>query len=173
MACGNGSNHMTKTACLRKADFFSCLLSWLFICLPPEKINAGWTPQESDPGMLSTLRITITGVKEQEGVLRVCLANNPAGFLKECFLQHSMMVSEASIHLIEFERVPFGQYAISVFHDVNQNQELDRRKVIGIPSEPFGFSNNPGLLFGAPNFEQCVFSVDQSITEVVIKLRRY
>lgn len=164
---------MMKTTCLRKADFFSCLLSWLLICLPLEKINVGGIQQESDPGMLSTLRITITGLKEQQGVLNVCVANNPAGFLKECFLQHSIMVSGTSIHFIEFERVPFGQYAISLFHDVNQNQELDRRKVIGIPSEPFGFSNNPTLLFGAPNFEQCVFSVDQDVTEVVIKLRQY
>jgi uncharacterized protein (DUF2141 family) len=161
-----------KTVCLRKADFFCFLLSCLIICIPQEQISVG-VQMESDPGMVSTLRITITGVKEQQGVLKVCVADNPAGFLKECFQEHSVMVSGESVMVVEFHRIPFGQYAISLFHDVNQNQELDRRKVFGIPSEPFGFSNNPALLFGAPNFEQCAFSVDQNITEVVIKLRRY
>lgn len=44
-------------------------------------------------------------------------------------------------------------YAIDAFHDLNGNGELDKRWP-GIPTEPYGFSNNVrGSILGPPEFE--------------------
>ncbi len=39
----------------------------------------------------------------------------------------------------EFE-LPAGEYAIVAFHDLDRDEDFDRN-LIGIPSEPYGFSN--------------------------------
>jgi uncharacterized protein (DUF2141 family) len=44
------------------------------------------------------------------------------------------------------------QVAVAVFHDENQNMELDA--TLGIPREGFGFSRNPSLLSGKPRFHE-------------------
>ena len=52
-----------------------------------------------------------------------------------------------------FEDVPAGPFAVSVFHDENDNGELDSA-AFGIPSEPYGFSADARDLFGPPSFEE-------------------
>ncbi|MEM6317628.1 MAG: DUF2141 domain-containing protein [Bacteroidota bacterium] len=38
-----------------------------------------------------------------------------------------------------------------------------------MPSELYGFSNNPRTLFGTPSFEKCQFSLEENM-EIRIKL---
>jgi len=49
------------------------------------------------------------------------------------------------------------EVAVSLFHDENSNGELDERSLFGIPvpDEPYGFSNDPNVTFGAPTYDQC------------------
>ncbi len=61
-----------------------------------------------------------------------------------------------------------GDYAISIFQDLNGNGELDTN-FIGIPTEPYGFSNNARGRFGPPNYEDCVFNLSGN-KEVTIDL---
>jgi len=60
--------------------------------------------------------------------------------------------------------VPAGQYAVSVFHDENLNEKLDKN-FMGIPKEGYGASNNPGRKMRAPTFDEACFShqADQSL----------
>jgi uncharacterized protein (DUF2141 family) len=56
--------------------------------------------------------------------------------------------------------LPVGWYAVSVVHDENNNSVLDAN-FLGIPKEPYGFSNNPRGL-GKPSFEAVKFRLDAS-----------
>lgn len=59
------------------------------------------------------------------------------------------------------------KYAIAIFHDQNTNGELDKVGAIGIPSEGYGFSNNPGFRPGVPPFDKVAIeltSLDQNIS---------
>ena len=67
-------------------------------------------------------------------------------------------------------RLPFGKYAISIFHDVNDNEELDAN-FIGIPKEPYGFSNNPKSSFGPPGFDAAAFEFEKDGFEIEIILK--
>ena len=47
--------------------------------------------------------------------------------------------------------LPKGEYAIAIFHDIDNNQKLNT--YFGIPAEPYGFSQNQnGGLLGPPKF---------------------
>jgi uncharacterized protein (DUF2141 family) len=62
-----------------------------------------------------------------------------------------------------------GPYAIAVFHDLNGNGRLDRN-VIGLPGEPYGFSNDVGRR-GPPLFSAARVVVREPDTTVVIPVR--
>ncbi len=49
-----------------------------------------------------------------------------------------------------------GSYAVSAFHDENNNDEIDR-SFSGIPSEKYGFSNDARGVFGPPDLEDQLF----------------
>ena len=44
-----------------------------------------------------------------------------------------------------------GQYAFSAYHDLNGNGQLDSN-LMGLPTEPYGVSNNARGSFGPPSF---------------------
>jgi uncharacterized protein (DUF2141 family) len=51
--------------------------------------------------------------------------------------------------------LPDGPLALSLYHDANANGRLDMN-AMGIPAEPYGFSNNAFGQYGPPKFEQAV-----------------
>lgn len=53
-----------------------------------------------------------------------------------------------------------SEVAVLVFQDLNGNQQLDKN-LFGIPTEPYGVSNNPSLM-GPPSYEQARVMVNQS-----------
>jgi uncharacterized protein (DUF2141 family) len=56
-----------------------------------------------------------------------------------------------------------------VYHDEDENGLLNKNGIFGIPSEAYGFSNNPRAFFGPPDYEKCTFQV-ASDKAIVIKL---
>ena len=68
-----------------------------------------------------------------------------------------------------FEGLESGMYAVSLFHDENDNGKLDAN-FMGIPREPYAFSNNAKGFFGPPTFQDCQFEVVQGTKEIVISL---
>lgn len=73
---------------------------------------------------------------------------------------------------IAFTELAYGTYAVSVYHDENDNGMLDHN-VFHFPAEPLGFSNHfqLGLTSGMPTFEkmQFQFSPDIGVVEIAVK----
>ncbi len=65
--------------------------------------------------------------------------------------------------------LPAGDYAVSIFLDENNNGKLDQN-FIGIPTERFGFSNNPRILTGAPSYNDCLIRVLDQENDFTIRL---
>lgn len=59
-------------------------------------------------------------------------------------------------NVIEVSGLAAGTYGISIFLDRNENEDLDTN-LLGIPSEPYGFTLNPVIRFSAPKFEEFAF----------------
>lgn len=60
---------------------------------------------------------------------------------------------------LRFPDIAPGAYALVVFHDENDNGEIDH-DFLRLPSEPLGFSNGfrPGPLSGLPSFDKLRFA---------------
>ncbi|QAA82040.1 DUF2141 domain-containing protein [Aequorivita sp. H23M31] len=103
------------------------------------------------------LTITISNIKNIEGELVLGLYNNGDRFLEagEAYKTISRKV-ESSSEVIVIKNLPLGTYAVSLYHDKNSNGKCDRN-FVGIPKEPYGFSNNFKPKFSAPKFEDCKF----------------
>jgi uncharacterized protein (DUF2141 family) len=63
-----------------------------------------------------------------------------------------------------------GSYAIKAFHDVNDSGEMDFN-LIGIPKEPYGFSNDATATMSAPKFEQAAFVVKKGANKTRFRMR--
>ena len=66
--------------------------------------------------------------------------------------------------------VPAGEYAVSVFADVNGNGKLDSN-FIGIHQEPVGVSRDAKGHFGPPKFADAAFNVGEGITQQTIHIK--
>lgn len=63
-----------------------------------------------------------------------------------------------------------GRYGIMAFHDKNSDGRLNTLP-IGLPTEPYGFSNNARGRFGAPNWQAASFEVRSAVVRQSIRLR--
>ena len=58
---------------------------------------------------------------------------------------------------VVLKNLPDGPLAFSLFQDANANGRLDMN-AMGLPVEPYGFSNNAAGNFGPPTFEQALLT---------------
>ena len=65
--------------------------------------------------------------------------------------------------------LPFGEYAIAGFQDLDGNGVLSGN-FLGIPKEPVGFSRNAKVRFGPPKWNDAVFQFNKINQEVLIYL---
>jgi uncharacterized protein (DUF2141 family) len=70
-----------------------------------------------------------------------------------------------------FENVAPGRYAVAAYHDADGDGELDRIPP-GIPTEPYGFSNEVGRI-GIPSFQKALVEVGEGRTTVVVRLAKF
>lgn len=119
------------------------------------------------------LEITISNISEAKGTLLIAVYDNADFWLstkedKPPVADASYEVASTDDALVLINDLPAGIYAVSVFHDLNGDQELDTN-FIGFPKEPFGFSAPMGK-FGPPNFEKASFELDRGIQKIQIKM---
>jgi uncharacterized protein (DUF2141 family) len=96
-----------------------------------------------------------TRLRERGGVVR-CGLFRKAGWLKTPLATATARADAASA-LCVFEKIPPGIYAISAFHDKNNNGKLDTN-LLSMPIEDYGASNNARATFGPPSFEDAKFA---------------
>lgn len=108
-----------------------------------------------------TVTVEFSGMKSDTGALFVAVYNNKKSFLKKRYKESVITITDkkaiATFELLE------GEFAISAFHDVNDNKKMDTR-IFGIPKEPIGTSNNAKGMFGPPKFKDAKFKVDKNIS---------
>src|SRR3546814_1591535 len=63
-----------------------------------------------------------------------------------------------------------GRYSVALYHDENGNKEFDK-DFLGIPSEGYGFSKNPGFRFGVPKQEETLFAVEDAPVSLRIAMQ--
>ena len=123
------------------------------------------------PGGASTsvVRITVAGLKSDAGRVRVAVFATAEVWLKKAQYTRVLEINGRQAAWL-LEDVPYGEYAIAVYHDENANGRLDKN-LVGMPSEPYGFSNNARRTFGAPTWEKARFPVASPSLEVAVSVK--
>ena len=111
-----------------------------------------------EPG---TVRLEVAGLQGAAGNIYISVYDSEDKWLgDEVVLTRKVAIAEAlegDLVLSELS-LPAGNYAFSVFYDVNNNDKLDTN-FIGIPKEPVAISNNARPSMGPPKYKDAVFAV--------------
>lgn len=122
--------------------------------------------------LATELSITVTNTSKG-GTLYIAIYNNPTEFGKPDKAMRKIVipVSGTTTTTTRIADLPPGDYAFAVFQDENNNRKIDKN-LIGIPTEPFCFSNNYRPIISAPNFSDCSFHLDREVS-LSVRLLRY
>lgn len=86
-----------------------------------------------------SLTIEIDGIMVKKGTLYLAIYTTEDSFLKTPYIKKKFLSTEFPSKLT-FNDLPKGEYAVTIYQDLNDNKELD--KFFSIPIEPYGISNN-------------------------------
>ena len=132
-------------------------ISLIFICC-----SAVYAQEESK----STVKVTITGLKTDDGDVKIDVFNNEEGWLKKSVYSSAAKIQDKKCECT-FENIPYGEYALFVYQDKNSNDELDTLNKM-IPTEPFGYSGIKQMLMGSAPFSKAKFSISSPETEMEV-----
>jgi len=137
--------------------------------LPNRSIAAGL--QVCAANATALIEVKVKNVRNSNGLITAVLyPDNPDTFLKKGKRLDRVRVEAKEGETLLCLKAPIaGRYSVAIYHDENGNKKLDRN-FIGIPSEGYGFSNNPGFRFGKPEQEETLFKVEAGITNVQISV---
>ena len=118
----------------------------------------------------ATLTLKVSGVRSSDGHLVVLVEESADGWNgRQKEAARVRIKASAGEVKYRFEGLPAGDYAVQIFHDENDNGDLDKN-LFGIPSEDYGFSQNPNVWRRA-TFDEAKFDLAADGGEIVVRLR--
>ena len=124
------------------------------------------------PASAADLTIEVHGVRSGAGHLFVAVHTQREGeelpYAAGMFAGTLQQAREGSMRFV-FLDLPAGRYAVQGFHDENGNGELDS-SALGIPTEGYGFANDPPSQFGPPIFEEVAVTISDELAKAVLTI---
>ncbi|MCF7848692.1 MAG: DUF2141 domain-containing protein [Kiritimatiellales bacterium] len=120
-----------------------------------------------------TLTVTITTEGPREGSISILLFSGRSGFPHKsdmAILKVRIPVPVAGPIEYKFTDLPYGRYALSAHHDVNDNQSFDKILWFGPSREPVGFSNISAKKWLATEFQDADFIFGRDKKKITVKL---
>jgi len=112
------------------------------------------------------LKVVVESFRSTNGTLRLALFNSPKGFPNsgDAALATRDEAVTASTMTVDFSDLPYGEYAIVLYHDENGNDMMDKN-FLGMPKEGYGASGYASVFFSEPEFEKAEFFLrSESVT---------
>lgn len=110
---------------------------------------------------LADLTIEIA-VDVPEGNIMLVLFDSQEGYDSGDAIAQASKPAAATVTFTA-EGIEPGQYGAKVFHDMNGNGKLDTN-IVGMPTEPFAFSNNAPASYGPAKWKDAAFEVSAPVT---------
>lgn len=118
---------------------------------------------------LNELEIEVMNIEEPIGNLMIAVYSKEDDFLGDKnFAGKVAKVSKTPSQKVSFQ-IPFGEYAVAIYQDLNADGELNTN-FLGIPKEPYGFSNDSMGMLSPPDFEEASFSFNTENLVIEISL---
>lgn len=106
------------------------------------------------------ITVSVDGANSNDGKMFLALYKEKTSFLKEPFKALKSEISNKECQAT-FEDLPAGIYAVSIFHDENDNGKMDTN-FMGIPKEDYGCSNGATGFMGPPKWEDAKFELKEN-----------
>lgn len=118
-----------------------------------------------------TLIIEIGSLRNNDGQVAISIHNGEEGYPggEETMVQAKYASIKDGKAIAEFKDLPYGEYAISAFHDEDKNEKLDTNW-IGIPKEGTGASNNAKGKMGPPKYEDAKFEFKEDAQKITFEM---
>lgn len=117
--------------------------------------------------LAADLDVTVKDVRNDAGSVRIAVYDSAASFLKR---PQAKVVQQAKANAGDVRFVlhdlPAGKYAIVSFHDEDNSGQVVIGP-LGIPTQGFGFSNDPSTTEGPPAFSQAAFDFDGKTNKAI------
>ncbi|MGK7954738.1 MAG: DUF2141 domain-containing protein [Crocosphaera sp.] len=128
--------------------------------------------QPANGSLTSNLTVEIAGVSETKGQVCLSLFSSGRGFpdSKDDAVNTQCVKITDKLLEVTFDNLEPRTYAVAVFWDNNEDEELNRN-FLGIPTEKFGFSSNPVIRTGPPKFGESAVMVVGKNTRISIQLQ--
>jgi uncharacterized protein (DUF2141 family) len=115
------------------------------------------------------LTVTISDIRTDQGRIMVAVVNSAAGWDNQSKSVATQTLSASGKEVVLKFDLPAGSYAVQVMHDENGNGKLDAN-FMGIPTEGYGFSNNPNVMRRA-HFDEASFEISEAPVAITVRLR--
>jgi uncharacterized protein (DUF2141 family) len=128
-------------------------------------------PSAPESAGTATLTVRPLGLESTEGQVAFAVYDSEESFeTREAAVASGRVEAGGDELSWSVEALQPGSYAVAVYHDLNGNGRLDRNAV-GIPTEPYGFSNDARGSFGPPKFGKAAIDLGPGETTIEISLR--
>jgi uncharacterized protein (DUF2141 family) len=135
----------------------------MFVCL-----HGNLFSQEQKTGKIV---IEIINIRSETGDVKISLHNQEDAFPGNHEKAVARIISDinGTTATAVFENIPYGEYAISIIHDENNNSKLDVN-LVGMPKEGYGASNDAPAQMGPPKYKDAKFILDKSEINFTIRM---
>lgn len=115
----------------------------------------------STHAIAASVTIDVTNLRNSDGAVRIALHDGAEGFpaSRKPIAMQTAPANADGVTFV-FSGLAPGEYATTLFHDENANEELDTN-MLGMPVEGYAFSNDAVGSFGPPSFEDALFEVGE------------
>lgn len=114
------------------------------------------------------INVVINNVTSDKGKVYFALYDSENNFNNKNFLKDAVAEIENGTVSVTFNGLDSGTYAVTCFHDSNNNGKMDFQ-ANGMPLEDYGVSNNV-MSFGPPQFDDAKFELTNKDLTFEIKL---
>ena len=104
------------------------------------------------------LTVTVEGIAQTQGTIMLGLFDE-ASYDGDGAVNGAGLKVESDSVTVTFEGLEPGEYAVRLFHDLNDDGEMNTNP-FGIPTEPFAFSNDARGRFGPAKWEDAKFTLE-------------
>jgi len=108
-----------------------------------------------------TLNLNFEITKDNKGQILFAMYNSAESHMEDTHKTASAKVENGKAKIVLTNIKP-GYYSFSYFHDLNSDGELNTN-LVGIPKEPYGFSNGEKGRLGPPDFEDCKIKIEKDL----------
>jgi uncharacterized protein (DUF2141 family) len=120
------------------------------------------------PVLAGYLTIEVSGVTPGRGQVYVAVYDQSETFPAPGRQRVGrILAADGGSLTVRFEDLPPGQYAAVAFQDANGNGKLDKN-FLGIPKEPYGFSNGARGSAGPPKFAAAAVTLNPNGTTAIV-----